>query len=90
MFDQISAIQQIGLAVLLVATVAWVVGLVRLLRRDRFEIAIWREAQRAGALPAHLDGIPRQSVPHPIERVDLTEEEHAAFAGLVRRLSDKR
>ncbi|MFI6940335.1 hypothetical protein ACIBI4_13765 [Streptomyces sp. NPDC050418] len=90
MFDQISIVQQIGLAVLFVATVAWVAGLARLLRRDRFEIAAWREARRAGTLQAHLDGIPRQSVPHPVERVELTAEEHEAFAGLVRGLSDKR
>ncbi|MGW0731496.1 hypothetical protein [Streptomyces sp. NPDC002851] len=83
MFDQISILQQIGLAVLLAATVVWVVGLVRRLRRDRFEVTVWREAKDLRALP-------RQRSHHPAESTELTAAERDAFAGLVRQLTDGR
>ncbi|WP_415950157.1 hypothetical protein [Streptomyces sp. KLOTTS4A1] len=54
MFDQISAVQQIGLTVLLVVSVGWVVGLVRAIRRDRREIALREQKQREGAKPTRL------------------------------------
>lgn len=82
MFDQISILQRIGLAVLLVAAVVWAVGLVRLLRRDRSEVAVWRRTQ-------HLRAVPRQRS-HPAESTELTDAERDAFAGLVRRLTDGR
>ncbi|WP_329124639.1 hypothetical protein [Streptomyces sp. NBC_01465] len=82
MLPHVSVIQQIGLAVLLLATVAWVVGLVRIMRRDRFVVSVWRTGQPLRHVPA-----PRG---HSGEEVVLTPAEEAAFAGLVRRLADDR
>ncbi|MDG4863844.1 hypothetical protein P8605_37455 [Streptomyces sp. T-3] len=81
MFDHVSLLQQIGLSVLMVATVVWVVGLARMLRRDRFAVTVWREAQPLYAMP-------RQH--HPVESVELTPAERDAFARLVRQLTDGR
>lgn len=94
--QHVSVIQQIGVGALAVASVAWAVGLVRAVRRERHAVAAWRAAQSApdegagqsqGRRPGSF--IPRQSVP-ATENVDLTPDERAAFAGLVRQLNGKR
>jgi hypothetical protein len=82
--EHVSILQLIGVAVLVLATVIWVVGLIRLLRRDRFEVAARRQGDTLRAIPHQ-----RQSGP-VAESVELTPEEHAAFAGLVRQFSDSR
>ncbi|WP_330305185.1 MULTISPECIES: hypothetical protein [unclassified Streptomyces] len=82
--EHVSILQLVGVAALALATVIWVVGLVRLLRRDRFEVAVCRHGDRLRAIPHQ-----RQSGP-VAESVELTPEEHAAFAGLVRQFSDSR
>ncbi|MEV0091377.1 hypothetical protein [Streptomyces sp. NPDC050738] len=82
MLQHVSVLQQIGLAVLALATAAWVVGLVRIMRRDRFAVSVWRTGQPLRHVPAQRG--------HSGERVVLTPAEQAAFAGLVRRLDDDR
>ncbi|MFE0173766.1 hypothetical protein ACFWZ2_15730 [Streptomyces sp. NPDC059002] len=82
MFQDVSIVQQIGVAVLAVATVVWAVGLVRVLRRDRFDVDAWRQAQAPRGLPA-------QPGPPRAETVELTADERAAFAGLVRQFGDR-
>ncbi|MFD3926835.1 hypothetical protein [Streptomyces sp. NPDC058614] len=82
--DHVSILQLTGVAALALATVIWVVGLVRLLRRDRSEAVPRRHGDALRALPRQ-----RQSGPDT-ESVELTPEEHAAFAGLVRQFSDSR
>ncbi|MFE0103282.1 hypothetical protein [Streptomyces sp. NPDC059009] len=83
MFQGVSIVQQIGVAVLAVATVVWAVGLVRVLRKDRFDVEVWRQTQA-------LEGLPAQSGPPHIETVELTPTERVAFAGLVRQFSEGR
>ncbi|MFJ2772042.1 hypothetical protein [Streptomyces sp. NPDC087300] len=70
------------MSVLAVATVVWAVGLVRVLRRDRFDVDVWRQAQALRALPV-------QQGPPRAETVQLTADERAAFAGLVRQFGDR-
>ncbi|MCX5558415.1 hypothetical protein [Streptomyces sp. NBC_00038] len=82
--DHVSILQLTGVAALALATVIWVVGLVRLLRRGRSEVAPRRHGDALRALPRQ-----RRSGPDT-ESVELTPEEHAAFAGLVRQFSDSR
>ncbi|GGV53045.1 hypothetical protein [Streptomyces longisporoflavus] len=84
MFQNVSILQQAGVAVLAVATAAWSVGLVRMLRRDRADADVRR--RRPGALTA----LPVQSGPPRAETVELTPDERAAFAGLVRQFGDGR
>ena len=79
--EHVSIPQQIGVAFLAIAAGAWAVGLVRLLRRDRDAIAVRRRRHRL------LRALPGQSGP-PVEAVELTPAERAAFAGLVRRFSE--
>lgn len=78
--ENVSILQQIGVAVLAAATVIWAIGLVRILRRDR----VAADTPRDG-LP--LRGLPRQAAPS-VESVELTPAERDAFAGLVRQLGD--
>ena len=81
--QNITIIQQIGLSVLAAASVAWVVGLVRILRRER--------ADRARvACAAHPAGGGPQAGPPAREAVALTEAERDAFAGLIRQLDPRR
>ncbi|GAA3106463.1 hypothetical protein GCM10010449_31780 [Streptomyces rectiviolaceus] len=71
------------MAVLAVATVVWAVGLVRVMRRDQADVDAWRESQALRALPA-------QTGPPRAETAELTADERAAFAGLVRQFGDGR
>jgi hypothetical protein len=82
MLQHVSIVQQTGLAVLLLATVAWIVGLVRILRRDRFAVAVWRAGQPMRGIPAQRG--------HSGEQVELTPAEQDAFAVLVRQLVEDR
>ncbi|MFE9766020.1 hypothetical protein ACFYPC_16090 [Streptomyces sp. NPDC005808] len=85
--EQVSILQLTGVATLALATVIWVVGLVRLLRggRGRSEAAAVRCQGDA------LCAMPRQRRSGPdTESVELTPQEHAAFAGLVRQFSESR
>ncbi|MFC8124613.1 hypothetical protein [Streptomyces sp. NPDC057302] len=83
MLQNVSILQQTGVAVLAVATVVWAVGLVRVLRRDQVDVDVWRRSQALRALPA-------QTGPPRAETVELTPDERAAFAGLVRQFGDGR
>ncbi|MFI9172053.1 hypothetical protein [Streptomyces lincolnensis] len=72
--------QLLGMAFLVLVTVAWGIGLVLMLSRGRERAALWRAGQ---ALPA----LPRQrEVGPPRESVELSPAERDAFAVLVRRL----
>ncbi|MGV9878931.1 hypothetical protein [Streptomyces sp. NPDC003006] len=77
MFRDVSIVQQIGVTVLAVATVAWAVGLVRVMRRDRTSPSSPLRSSRGGSIPG-------QQGPPRAETVELTADERAAFAGLVR------
>lgn len=81
MLQDVSIVQQIGLAVLAVATVVWTVGLVRMTRRDRFGAEVWRQSQAAPR------GLPAQAGPPRLESVELTADERRAFAVLVRQFN---
>ncbi|MEU9099606.1 hypothetical protein [Streptomyces sp. NPDC048361] len=83
MAQNITIIQQIGLSVLAAASVAWVVGLVRVLRRERADRAEWHAVRS-------LRAVGRQAGPPAQEAVALTEAERAAFAGLMRQLDPRR
>ncbi|MET8288175.1 hypothetical protein ACGFWD_34100 [Streptomyces sp. NPDC048448] len=85
--EHVSISQLIGVAVLALLTVVWAIGLIRLTRR----------ARAAGLLgPTRSHGAVLRAMPHqrrsgPVaESVELTPEERAAFAGLVRQFSDSR
>lgn len=84
MFQNVSILQQAGVAVLAAATVVWAVGLVRVMRRDQVETDVdaWRRSQ------ASLRALPAQTGPPRAETVELTPDERAAFAGLVRQFGD--
>ncbi|MFC9845696.1 hypothetical protein ACFWFF_29435 [Streptomyces sp. NPDC060223] len=113
--EQVSILQLTGAAALALATVIWVVGLVRLLRggRGRSQAAAVRHhgdalRHHGDALRHHGDALrhhgdvlrhhgdvlramPRQRRSGPdTESVELTPQEHAAFAGLVRQFSESR
>ncbi|WP_405871914.1 hypothetical protein [Streptomyces sp. NBC_00005] len=77
--EHVSILQSLGVAVLALAAVVWVFGLISLLRG------------RSGAGGPTLYGFPyqRQAAPH-LESVELTPAERDAFAGLVRQLNDGR
>ncbi|PJJ02542.1 hypothetical protein BX264_2889 [Streptomyces sp. 2333.5] len=45
----VSIVQQIGLGVLFALAVVWTVGLTRMLRRGRYEAALWRDQQEMRA-----------------------------------------
>ncbi|MEV6754786.1 hypothetical protein [Streptomyces sp. NPDC051214] len=83
MFQNVSILQQTGVAVLAAATVVWAVGLVRVMRRDQADVDVWRTSRALSALPA-------QAGPPRAETVELTADERAAFAGLVRQFGDGR
>ncbi|MFF7330880.1 hypothetical protein [Streptomyces sp. NPDC008150] len=79
--EQFSILQLAGVAVLVAASVVWSVGLVRLLRRGRFEAAVGRSGPPLPVLPQQRRYGPR------LESVELTPAEEDAFAGLVRQFS---
>ncbi|MCK1822484.1 hypothetical protein MTQ10_23450 [Streptomyces sp. XM83C] len=83
--EHLSILQLAGAAFLTLAGVAWLIGVTRLLRRFRFEAALGH------TVITPLSGLPgpRTTGPHR-EAVELTPAEQAAFAGLVRQLSDGR
>lgn len=83
MLQDVSIVQQIGVAVLAVATVVWAVGLVRMMRKGRFDVEAPRHSPSLRALPA-------QQGPPRAETVELTPDERDAFAGLVRQFGDGR
>ncbi|MFE4665207.1 hypothetical protein ACFRI7_37890 [Streptomyces sp. NPDC056716] len=88
MLETFTPLQWAGATVLVLCAVAWIVGVVRLLRHGRTGYAVWHSG-RAGAhtlaaLPDH-----RQSAPQ-LESVELTPAEQDAFAGLVRGLDEPR
>jgi hypothetical protein len=81
--EHVSTLQLAGVVFLAVASLAWLIGLTRLVRqlcRPGVESAA---GYRAGALMGLPH--PRQAGP-PREAVELTPAEQDAFAGLVRRL----
>ncbi|MEU8028792.1 hypothetical protein [Streptomyces sp. NPDC049099] len=80
--EHVPTLQLIGEAVLAVAAIAWIVVLTRLLRRTG------RQAP-ARRTTAPLPALPRQNrVGPPLESVELTPDEQAAFAGLARQLTN--
>ncbi|MER7675133.1 hypothetical protein [Streptomyces sp. NPDC096934] len=82
--EHASISQLIGLAVLALVTVVWALGLIRLTRRAR-------AAGLLGPRRTVLRAMPGQRRTGPVaESVELTPEERAAFAGLVRQFSDSR
>ncbi|WP_409236665.1 hypothetical protein [Streptomyces sp. PA5.6] len=95
MLQDVSIVQQIGVAVLAVATVVWAVGLVRMMRRDRFGDRFAGrfegpfDAEAWGQAPA-LRALPAQQGPPRTETVELTADERAAFAVLVRQFGESR
>jgi hypothetical protein len=81
MYTHVPILQLVTLAAFALATVLWVVGLLRI-RRHRGQSAVPRRAGTLGALPGQ-----RRSGPQ-WDSVELTAAERDAFANLVRRLSD--
>lgn len=82
--QHVSILQLMGIAFLALASVAWLVGLIRILRRARAEAAtVWHTGSAA------LYTVPdqRQTGPHR-EAVELTPAERDAFAVLLRQLHD--
>lgn len=78
--EHVSILQQLGLALVALAAVAWVIGLARLVRTVAFE-----PPPRAQQLP--MGALPAQSRAPALESVPLTADEQDAFAGLVREFS---
>ncbi|GAA2498669.1 hypothetical protein [Streptomyces longisporus] len=91
--EHVSILQSLGVAVLAFAAVVWTLGLVGLMRRGRSGAGSLRLAFRT---LWYTGRTPRRSLPHQrhfpprLEHVELTPAERAAFAGLVRQLSDSR
>ncbi|MGA4849446.1 hypothetical protein ACOBQB_25500 [Streptomyces sp. G5(2025)] len=83
MLQDVSIVQQAGVAVLAMATAVWAVGLVRVMRRERPDVAARRQVPGLRALPG-------QQGPPRAETVELTADERAAFAGLVRQFGKRR
>ncbi|MEU9154112.1 hypothetical protein AB0D59_27000 [Streptomyces sp. NPDC048417] len=81
--EHAATLQLIGVTALALATVAWVVVLMRVLRHTRRGATGWHAAR---VLPGHPH--PLQAGP-PRESVELTPAEQDAFAGLVRRLGGR-
>ncbi|PBC63134.1 hypothetical protein BKI49_15540 [Streptomyces sp. Tue6028] len=82
--EHVSTFQLIGVPLIALATAIWIVGLSRFMRRARLRDAMRRADDT-------LRAIPEQSRSGPVsDSVELTPEEHAAFAGLVRRFGDTR
>ncbi|MET7385362.1 hypothetical protein [Streptomyces sp. NPDC005385] len=82
--EHVSILQLTGVAFLALATAVWVVGLARLLRGGPSGAVTPHPGEALRALPGQ-----RRSGPDS-ESVELTPEERAAFARLVRQFSDSR
>ncbi|MFJ6717055.1 MULTISPECIES: hypothetical protein [unclassified Streptomyces] len=82
MLPSIPLAREIGLAVLLVAALVWVIGLGRVLWETRFHHPEPGAHEGLAAIPAQ-----RGRAGHPMETVELTEEEERAFAGLIRTIA---
>ncbi|MEU0971099.1 hypothetical protein ABZ357_38945 [Streptomyces sp. NPDC005917] len=81
--EHVAPLQLIGVTALALATVGWVVVLMRVLRHTRRDANAWHTAP---VLPVHPHQL--QAGP-PRESVELTPAERDAFAGLVRRLGGR-
>lgn len=91
MLQNVSILQQTGVAVLAAATVVWAVGLVRVMRRDQADVDVWRQSHSQPHSPSQaLRALPAQAGPPHAEAAELTADERAAFAGLVRQFGDGR
>lgn len=82
--EHVSILQLTGVAFLALATVVWVVGLRRLLRGGPSVALAAHPGEPLRALPGQRHHGP------DTESVELTPEEHDAFARLVRQFSDSR
>ncbi|MGW7101997.1 hypothetical protein [Streptomyces sp. NPDC054838] len=82
MFPSVSLAREIGLAVLLLAALTWVIGLGHMLWDSRFHHPEPGAREGLAAIPAQ-----RGPAGHPMETVELTEEEERAFAGLIRTIA---
>lgn len=82
--EHVSILQLTGVTVLALATAIWFVGVSRLLRRARAVPAVRHRGQALSAMPHQQRSGPAA------ESVELTPEEHAAFAVLVSQFSDSR
>ncbi|WP_037682802.1 hypothetical protein [Streptomyces griseus] len=82
--QHVSILQLTGVAFLALVSVAWLVGLIRMLRRARAEVTVWHTGSAA------LYAVPdqRQTGPHR-EAVELTPAERDTFAVLIRQLNDR-
>ncbi|MET9495898.1 hypothetical protein [Streptomyces sp. NPDC006552] len=76
--EHVSVLQQIGVVMLAVATVAWVAGLIRLVR----VVALPPPRSVPRSLP--LGSLPGQAQAPALESVPLTPDEQDAFAVLIR------
>ncbi|MFI8232037.1 hypothetical protein ACIGDI_24680 [Streptomyces sp. NPDC085900] len=83
--EHVPVLQSMGAAILLLTAALWVFALYALSRRGHFGPV----PRLAGGRSPRLLPRRRQSAPH-LESVELTPAERAAFAGLVRQLSDGR
>ncbi|MEU2622507.1 hypothetical protein ACWGJB_19995 [Streptomyces sp. NPDC054813] len=83
MSEHVAPLQLIGVTALALATVAWVVVLMRVLRHTRREATAWHPGRFLPGHPHQLQAGP------PRESVELTPAEQDAFAGLVRRLGGR-
>ncbi|MGW1516692.1 hypothetical protein [Streptomyces sp. NPDC001272] len=81
MFPSISLVQEIGVAVLLVAALVWVFGLGHMLWDTRFHPPEPDAREGLPVIPSQ-----RTASAHPMESVELTQAEKDAFAGLIRTL----
>ncbi|MFF1560067.1 hypothetical protein [Streptomyces sp. NPDC058279] len=82
MFPSISLAREIGVAVLLLAALVWVIGLGHMLWGSRFHHPEPGSHEGLAAIPGQ-----RGPAGHPMETVELTEEEERAFAGLIRTIA---
>ena len=80
--EHVSILQQLGLALVALATVAWVIGVARLVRTVAFG-----PPRRTQVPPLPMGALPAQSRAPALESVPLTADEQDAFAGLVREFS---
>jgi hypothetical protein len=87
--EHVAILRLAGLTVLAAATAVWLVCLRHVLRRRRMMAAVRREVARTAyrELPASPCSHEPATGPRP-EPVELTPEERAAFAGLVREFGD--